>query len=240
MRTIVTASFNDIEILQQKGFLCISTIGKVYGNYVGKEDIQRIIGLNIFRHYHHQKVKDYKSCYFLYQYDLERLGFRKIMDRIMNVADVNNSNKLALCGYGSGNDFCYRHILSLFLRENDIDVLDFKDVDYNLQKEYWTTDIYTERGHFDLEQGFVGQQLESCVWIAASTMPNNPHSYTLRKHLRDDKLYLGLVKHIRNFGKMVIFQGIAYKIFHFNNYKYWTMPCDYLDEDCNLINRAKL
>lgn len=109
-----------------------------------------------------------------------------------------------------------------------------------LQKELWKYDEYKSRGHYNLTDNFVDQTLEQCSWVFAKTMPNNPHSYTLRKDMEDDQLFLKLVSHIRYFGKLEIFEGVMYRVFYYSGYRYWEHPCDNKNEDVDLINRAIL
>jgi hypothetical protein len=237
---LVTSSFSEVNELIENNYIPISVVGKVYGSYQSKERVERIRGLNTFRNYHNEKAGDYISCFLLYQNNLERIGLDRITSTILKLSTSHNKIKIALCGYGVEQDFCYRHILKEFLITNGFPVANNENVNIQLQKELWTYDEYKSRGHFNLTDEFVGKTLEQCKWIFAKTMPNNPHTYTLRKEMEDDQLYLKLVSHIRYFGKIEIFEGVAYRVFYFNGYRYWEHPCDIKNEDVDLINRAIL
>jgi len=237
---IITAPFTKIGELQEKGYLCVSIIGKVYGDYAGKENLGRIRGLNIFRHRDHLKAKDYYACKFLFTDSLEKKGIEKITRSIHELLEEHNKTKIALCGYGKGDDFCYRHILSDFLQRNNVEVTELTEVDLDIQKEYWKQNHYKTNGHDNLSNEFVGYLLENSIWTFAKTMPKNPHYYILRKKFGDNATYLSIVKHIRYFGKAEIFQGILYRVFYYNGYRYWDCPYDTLDADVDLINRKPI
>jgi len=67
-----------------------------------------------------------------------------------------------------------------------------------------------------------------------------PHNYTLRKNFGNNEQFLHLVAHIRFFGKVEVYEGQLYRVFYLNTYKYWTMPQDITNEECDLINRATI
>ena len=56
----------------------------------------------------------------------------------------------------------------------------------------------------------------------AKTMPENPHSYTLRKDWID-KDFVDFVLFIRENGYTEKFNGQSYTYLNINGYKYWTM-----------------
>lgn len=235
---IITSNFKEIERLLENDYIPISVVGKVYGNYKSKDKVERIRGLNTFRNYHNEKAGDYLACYLLYQDNLRRIGLDRITSTFIKLSNTHNKTKIALCGHGIGQNFCYRHILRDFLTSNSIPVANNEKIDMQLQKKLWRHDEYKLRGHYNLTDKFVGQTLEQCNWVFAKTMPSNPHSYTLRKDMKDDHLFLKLVSHIRYFGKMEIFEGVMYRVFYYNGYRYWEHPCDNKNEDVDLINRA--
>ena len=237
---IITSSFKEIERLLENDYIPISVVGKVYGNYRSKDKVERIRGLNTFRNYHNERAGDYIACYLLYQDNLRRIGLDRITSTFIKLSKAHNKTKIALCGHGIEQDFCYRHILRDFLTSNNIPVVNNEKIDMHLQKELWRYDEYKSRGHYNLTDKFVGQTLEQCNWVFAKTMPNNPHTYTLRKDMEDNQLFLKLVSHIRYFGELEIFEGVMYRVFYYNNYKYWEHPCDIKNEDVDLINRAIL
>ena len=237
---IITSSFKEIERLIENDYIPISVVGKVYGNYRSKDKVERIRGLNTFRNYHNERARDYIACYLLYQGNLRRIGLDRITSTFTKLSNTHNKTKIALCGHGIEQDFCYRHILRDFLTSNNIPVASNEKIDMQLQKELWRYDEYKSRGHYNLTDKFVGQTLEQCNWVFAKTMPNNPHTYTLRRDMDDDQLFLKLVSHIRYFGELEIFEGVMYRVFYYNGYRYWEHPCDIKNEDVDLINRAIL
>ena len=238
--TIITAPFVHTAELLKQNYLCISVTGKVYGDYIGKENIERIRGLNTYRFYYNQKAKDYYACYLLYKDNLERLGIKRIQTTITSLLIKHKKSKVALLGYGLDNEFCYRHILSSYLAQNSISTTELTKTSLTPQKQLWKRNEYKIRGHYNLTDEFVGKTLESCEWIFAKTMPKNPHFYALRKKFGNNELFLYLVSHIRFFGKPEIFDGILYRVFYYNAYRYWEHPIDLLNEDVDLINRKIL
>jgi hypothetical protein len=237
---IITTSFKEIERLLENNYIPISVVGKVYGNYRSKEKVERIRGLNTFRNYHNERTGDFIACSLLYQDNLKRIGLNRITSTFIKLSKTHNKTKIALCGHGIKQGFCYRHILREFLISNNIPVTDNEKIDIQLQKELWRHDEYKLRGHYNLTNEFVGQTLEQCNWVFAKTMPNNPHTYTLRRDMGDDQLFLKIASHIRYFGELEIFEGVMYRVFYCNNYRYWEHPCDIKNEDVDLINRAIL
>lgn len=239
-KTIVTADFSEVNKLLKENYICVSIIGKVYGDYDRKEDIQRITNLNTFRLYYHIKAKDWYACNILYRNILERKGIEKLKADLNNLAIVNNKTKIALLGYGKGNEFCFRHVLSDYLNIHGVHVSSTKNIDLGIQKDYWKQDQYKVQGHFNITDELVGKTLEKSEWIYAKTLPKNPHFYILRKDFGNNELFLKIVSHIRFYGKEEIFEGVLYRVFYYNGYRYWDHPCDALNEDCDLINRKPI
>ncbi|CAM1343224.1 hypothetical protein [Tenacibaculum aestuarii] len=238
--TIITAPFVYTSELLIQNYLCISVTGKVYGNYKQKEEIERIRGLNTYRFYHNQKAKDYFACYLLYRDNLERLGIERIKTTITSLLNKHSKSKVALLGYGIANEFCYRYILSDFLNQNNIKTTEYIKSSIKAQKEFWKHNEYKARGHYNLTDELVGKTLEKSQWIFAKTTPKNPHYYTLKKDFDNNELFLQIVSHIRFFGNPEIFEGVLYRVFYYNGYKYWEHPCDVLNEEVILINRKIL
>jgi hypothetical protein len=235
--TIVTAGFSEVSKLLEEDYICVSIIGKVYGDYDRKEEIQRITSLNTFRHYYHIKAKDWYACNILYRDILNRKGIEKLKTDFDNLVKTNTKTKIALCDNSTGDEFGFRHILRHFLLENGVEVSDTAKVDISIQKDYWKLDQYKLQGHFNLTDDLVGNILEKSEWIFAKTLPKNPHFYVLRKNFGNNELFLKIISHIRFYGKPEIFEGVLYRVFYYNGYRYWDHPCDLLNEDCDLINR---
>jgi hypothetical protein len=82
----------------------------------------------------------------------------------------------------------------------------------------------------------VANTLESCKWIFAKTMPDNPHWYTLRKDFGNEKDFELLVQYIRDFGAREKYGKTWYKKLDINGFKYWSMGAP-LGETI-LINKA--
>ncbi|MCI2230245.1 hypothetical protein MC378_13790 [Polaribacter sp. MSW13] len=237
IKQIVTANFTEVDKLLSEDYICVSIIGKVYGEYA-REEIQRITSLNTFRHYYHKKAEDWYACNILYRDILKRKGIEKLKADLLNLVSKQNKSKIALLGYGKENEFCYRHILSDYLNANGMNVTEVENVDLTIQKEYWKQNQYKAQGHYNLTDEYVGQILEKSKWIFAKTMAKtNPHWYTLRKNFGNNEQFLHIVAHIRFYGIAEIFEGVLYRVFYYNGYKYWDHPCDILNEDCDLINR---
>ncbi|MBV7440473.1 hypothetical protein KRX57_03500 [Weeksellaceae bacterium TAE3-ERU29] len=237
---IVTANFTKLDELLDKGYICVSIVGKVYEDIKHKEKIERIRGLNTFRMYYHIRSKDYYACYYLYNSILERKGIELLSKEINQLLVKHNKTKIALCDNSVGSEFGFRHILRYFLLKNKVEVRDIHNISLKQQKQLWKEDNYKKQGHYNLDNSFVGQTLEKCTWIYAKTAKNNPHWYTLRSDFTDHEIYLHIVSHIRYFGKPEIFEGVLYRVYYYNGYKYWDHPCDSLNKNVDLINRAIL
>lgn len=240
---IIVAPFQEVDKLISKGYACISSVGDIYGRFsslnnkvIKIDEVSTTYGM----FYQLTKGRDYMCVFQSYTTMLEKVG----LDAILKELNALNTPKIAICGYGSGLEFCYRYILAEFVKQAiGVKPKSHSGISYRAviqhQHRMWHTDIYKERGHFDKSDNYVGQALIPCKWITAKAV-KNPHEYTLRKDFGDDDKFLAIVKHIRCLGEIREFWGILYRQFDYNGYTYWTMPEDYLDEDCNLINRAKL
>ncbi|MBC5835058.1 hypothetical protein G6N05_11965 [Flavobacterium sp. F372] len=238
MKQIILISFNEIEARLKEGYTIFSITGKVYGNYSEKEEVKRIKGLNTFRYYYHERARDYLACFVLYRNNLNRLGFERVWRSIIEASD--GTEKIAICDKNIDSEFCYRYIFADFLIENNIGNVEFDKNVMLKQKDFWKYDVYKVRGHHNITLETVKNTLESFVWHFAKTMPKTPHFYTLRKEFDNHELFLSIVKHIRNFGELNIYQDQMYRRLTIGKFQYWTMACDLEDEDCDLINKCEL
>lgn len=234
---IITSNFTNVEELLSKNYVCFSVVGKVYEDVAGREQIERIRNLNTFRFYYHLRSKDYYACYYLYNAILQKKGVETLLKEIMQVLEKHSKTKIALCDNSKNDEFGFRHILRHFLLENGVQASDTENIDLSTQKRYWKQDIYKQAGHFNLTDKFVGNALEKRDWIFAKTMPKNPHFYSIRVENEDFEHFLHLIAHIRYYGKPEVYEGVLYRVFYWNAYKYWTMPQDLTNESCDLINR---
>lgn len=245
---IITASFEEFRNGNYTDYTPISCVGKFYSKDKSiAVETEQLRGLSIFRMFENQRAKDFRACYLLYQKRLEQRGAENLLQEIIALCQKNNTRKALILGYGLENEFCYRHIFLDFLMKNlpqnlsSIQIEKEKGIDYQTQKSYWETDIYQSRGHFGLSDEEVGETLEKMQWRFAKTMPENPHFYTLRRDFveenESENMFLKLVHHIRYFGKLEEFEGVIYRVWNYKTLSYWTMPCDFLNEDCDLINK---
>ena len=236
---IITANYSQIEELREKGFIPVSVEGLAIAPE--QEGMEPLRGFSTYQMRYHLKTKDFISCYMLYAKKLEKKGFEKIIQHLQVLCDKNKSKRIALLGSGKSGEFCFRHIVSDFLQKNRIPVSEHKDeVDMEVQRQLRQYDPYQEAGHHNLRDKFVGNTLEGCKWIFASTMTDNPHHYTLRRDFGNDELFLSIVKHIRYFGKFEDFGGMMFRCFHWKNYKYFTHPADLVDINADLINKVEI
>ena len=236
---IVTANFTEMEELGSLNFILVSVEGLAIAPK--QEGVEMLRGFSTYQMRYHLKAKDYISCYLLYTQKLEKKGIERIMQHLQQLSDKHKSKKIALLGSGKSGEFCFRHIVSDFLQKNRIPVSEYKDEVYmKIQRQFWQYDPYQEAGHHNLPDEFVGNTLEGCKWIFASTMTSNPHHYTLRKDFGNDAVFLSIVKHIRYFGKFEEFGGMMFRCFYWKNYKYFTHPADLTDFDADLINKVKV
>ena len=74
-------------------------------------------------------------------------------------------------------------------------------------------------------------------WRFASSMPQNPHDYTLRRQAAPED-FERAVRYVREHGRMEQFWGKPYKVLYSGEYKYWTMGAPMADTI--LINRKRL
>lgn len=81
-----------------------------------------------------------------------------------------------------------------------------------------------------------GQLLQAASWRFASTLPNNPHRYTLLEHW-DAEEFASVAQFIRDAGYKSMFGGKEYTQLNINEYYYWTMGAPI--EETRLINRKR-
>lgn len=79
--------------------------------------------------------------------------------------------------------------------------------------------------------------VDSSAWRFASTMPQVPHWYTLRKYAHDEERFLWFVQFIRTHGYSKKWNGTPRRYIDLDGWMYWTMGAP-LDITI-LINRAK-
>tara|TARA_R110000796_G_scaffold157744_5_gene274468 strand:+ start:226 stop:513 length:288 start_codon:yes stop_codon:yes gene_type:complete len=89
----------------------------------------------------------------------------------------------------------------------------------------------------DIEQE-IFKVLENKRWKFASSMPKQPHEYTLREWWSDDDQFIKIVKDMRSCAYWGKFFSTPIKYWEYGEYKYWTMG--YGLDQTKLINRAKL
>lgn len=252
VKKIILATFSDSRRLQAQGIPCISSIGKPYDGYLKEftgyftvEGVQT----NYAMFLQGVRVRDYKAAKMLYLESLDKFGLESLVDTMDNICCAEDTQTIAFLGSGYNTQFCYRYILADYFKNCGAEIVEWEghkttpldESIMEIQNKYWSEDVYQKRGHFNLSDEEVGKTLESMSWVFAKTMASNPHYYTLRKDCGcETKDYLGLVKHIRCFGEMVNYGGFYYRCWDYNGYRYWTMPQDIYDEDCDLINRRKL
>jgi hypothetical protein len=83
------------------------------------------------------------------------------------------------------------------------------------------------------------QHLEAATYQFARTMPQHPHSYTLRKTWADEKVFEAVVAAIRCYGERRAWQNKRkFVYFDAGGYTYWTMGCPL--GQAILINRARI
>ncbi len=75
-------------------------------------------------------------------------------------------------------------------------------------------------------------------WKFASTMPNIPHEYTLRKRAANDERFASAVQFIRSNGYDQRFYSKTFVYFNVDDKQYWTMGAAV--SETILINRATL
>lgn len=80
-------------------------------------------------------------------------------------------------------------------------------------------------------------KLENNRWKFASSMPKQPHEYTLREWW-DDDAFIKVVKDMRSVAYWGKFYQTPIKYWEYGEYKYWTMG--YGLDQTKLINRAKI
>ncbi len=82
----------------------------------------------------------------------------------------------------------------------------------------------------------VVEALTKASFTFAKTMPDNPHSYTLRNHWKAEIPFEEVVQYIRDNGYHRMFYSTEYTYFQIGEYEYWTMG-DTL-RNTRLINKA--
>ena len=83
---------------------------------------------------------------------------------------------------------------------------------------------------------FVGKLIDKSNWIFASTMPNNPHYYMLRRESKDSD-FVQFVTLIRRYGYSNKYCGAWYTQLNVGSWFYWTMGA-HIDSTI-LINRKE-
>jgi hypothetical protein len=74
-------------------------------------------------------------------------------------------------------------------------------------------------------------------WKVAKTAPDNPHSYTLRRHTRDESMFEAVVRFISEKGMRYVWWGKPYSQLIAGHYVHWAMSPP---EAATLINRKDL
>ena len=92
IKQIVIANFTEVKKLINDGYVCVSIVGKVYGEYDRIEEIQRIRSLNTFRHWYHIKAKDWYACNILYRDILERKGIERLKADLNDLAKIGRAH----------------------------------------------------------------------------------------------------------------------------------------------------
>jgi hypothetical protein len=113
-------------------------------------------------------------------------------------------------------------------------------LDYSKTYPKKTVNKFNKMIPFDTLQWF-SKMVSSHDFIFATTMPKNPHWYTLKKtwgYGSGSKDFERAVMIIREYGYTEYFYGTAYTLLNCNGYKFWTMGAPL--EDTILINTAKL
>jgi hypothetical protein len=89
----------------------------------------------------------------------------------------------------------------------------------------------------------VDRFIDSQEWRFASTMPQWPHWYCLRRSAQDSEQFRSFVRHIRQAGYSAEFrperadQWAVRRYLDHGDFHYWTM--DALEDTADLINRAR-
>jgi SWIM zinc finger len=83
-----------------------------------------------------------------------------------------------------------------------------------------------------------GRWLERRRWHFARSMPDNPHSYCLRREAGDEAMFERVVDHIREFGQPYPWWGVVYLQYVAGDHAYWTMG--WPASETVLINRKTL
>jgi hypothetical protein len=93
-------------------------------------------------------------------------------------------------------------------------------------------------GRWPLAHQEFEEWVASSPWKDAVTAVMNPHSYTLKRHSPDPRMFELAVLHIREFGSQEYFGGREYSYYEAVGHKFWTMmnPLEWTI----LINRKEL
>ena len=83
-----------------------------------------------------------------------------------------------------------------------------------------------------------GHLMQAAPWRFASTMPQNPHHYTLREHWEEDDAFAWAVEFIRQRGYREQFKGRWYTQIDVNEHFYWSMGAPV--PDTILVNRKRI
>ena len=84
----------------------------------------------------------------------------------------------------------------------------------------------------------IANKFNEVEWRFAKTMPEHPHSYTLRKDWESNAEFDMVVNYIREHGKEEPFWKARYIYLYIGDYKYWTMGAPI--NETILINKAKV
>lgn len=235
---IVTGLFYQVKDLQSKGYKCIDCSG------TSKLDDGLIHIPKVKTTYWMYKTAkewgDFKAARILYYNLLEEAGG---LQEVLNFIYAQGED-IALIGYYRQDKFDYKFLIAKeILHDTGWLAEDYNKsgnfpINFEYQDELSKYNPYEQNGHNNLDHEFVASLLERHSWRFARTMPENPHYYTLRKNWSSHELFLQVVKHIRCTGKIEIFLGQVYYMFYYKKMKYWTMPEDLTNEDCDLINKA--
>jgi len=80
--------------------------------------------------------------------------------------------------------------------------------------------------------------LEARRWHFAKSMPDNPHSYCLRREAADEGMFEAVVEHLREHGSPYPWWGNVYDQYVAGDHAYWTMGKP--PRETILINRKTL
>lgn len=91
----------------------------------------------------------------------------------------------------------------------------------------------------ETEQTLVRDFIAARRWQFASTMPDKPHWYTIRKWCPDQEAaFEEFVRIIRKYGDDEVFEGKVYRYLELDGFHYWTMGAPV--PETTVINRKPL